>query len=90
MLAGVTDCRRSQKWAAKEDGRWDLNLGLAAIEMSRPRGSEVKKSRPCGSEVNRGPHGSEVNRENHEVLRGEEEDHAVLKWGKGPQGSEGK
>ena len=41
MLAGVTDCRRSQKWAAKEDGRWDLNLGPAAIEMSRPHGSEV-------------------------------------------------
>ena len=79
MLAGVADCRRSQKWAAKEDGRWDLNLGPAAIEMSRP----------CGSEVNRGPQGSEVNRENHEVLRGKEEDHAVLKWGKGPQGSEG-
>ena len=55
MLAGVADCRRSQKWAAKEDGRWDLNLGPAAIEMSRP----------CGSEVNR---------ENHEVLRGKEED----------------
>ena len=32
MLAGVADCRRSQKWAAKEDGRWDLNLGPAAIE----------------------------------------------------------
>ena len=32
MLAGVTDCRRNQKWAAKEDGHWDLNLGEAAIE----------------------------------------------------------
>ena len=32
MLAGVTDCRRSQKWAAKEDGLWDLNLGAAAKE----------------------------------------------------------
>ena len=40
MLAGVTDCRRSQKWAAKEDGCWDLNLGPAAIEK-RPRGSKV-------------------------------------------------
>ena len=40
MLAGVTDCR-SQKWAAKEDGRWDLNLGPAAIEKKRPRGSKV-------------------------------------------------
>ena len=41
MLAGVTDCRRSQKWAAKEDGHWDLNLGTAAIERG-PRGSEGK------------------------------------------------
>ena len=31
MLAGVADCRRSRKWAAKEDGNWDLNLGPAAI-----------------------------------------------------------
>ena len=68
-------------------GRWVL--GFKTIEESRPRGSEVKKSRPCGSEVNRGPHGSEVNRGNHEVLREKEEDHAVLKWGKGPRGSEG-
>ena len=35
MLAGVTDCRRSQKWAAKEDGRCDLNLGVAARERER-------------------------------------------------------
>ena len=40
MLAGVTDCRRSQKWAAKEDGRWDLNLGAAAIEGGGPQGFE--------------------------------------------------
>ena len=35
MLAGVTDCRRIGgvgNGAAKEDGRWDLNLGTAAIE----------------------------------------------------------
>ena len=32
MLAGVADCRRSRKWAAKEDGNWDLNLGTAVIE----------------------------------------------------------
>ena len=32
MLAGVTDYRRSRKWAAKEDRLWDLNLGAAAIE----------------------------------------------------------
>ena len=60
MLAGVTDCRRNQKWAAKEDGHWDLNPGAAAIE-----------------------------REDHVVLRGKEEGHAVLKWGKGPRSSEG-
>ena len=90
MLAGVADCRRSRKWAAKEDGNWDLNLGPAAIGKERPCGSEGKKrpcssegrSRPRGSEVNRGPHGSEVNRENHEVLRGKEKDHAVLKESK--------
>ena len=70
MLAGVTDCRRSQKWAAKEDGCWDLNLGPAAIE----------RRRPCGSEGRSRPHGSEVNRRNHEVQRGKEEgqDQAAL------------
>ena len=31
MLAGVTDCRRNQKWGAEEDWCWDLNLGVAAI-----------------------------------------------------------
>ena len=30
-----------------------------------------------------------IERENHKVLRGKEEDHAVLKWGKGPHCSEG-
>ena len=35
MLAGVADCRRSRKWAAKEDGNWDLNLGAAAIGRKR-------------------------------------------------------
>ena len=35
MLAGVADCRRSRKWAAKEDGNWDLNLGPAAIGKKR-------------------------------------------------------
>ena len=35
MLAGVADCRRSRKWAAKEDGNWDLNLGAAAIGKKR-------------------------------------------------------
>ena len=60
MLAGVADCRRSRKWAAKEDGNWDLNLGPAAIgEEERPCGSEVKE-RPCGSEGKKRPCGSEV------------------------------
>ena len=31
--------------AAKEDGRWDLNLGAAAIERGRPRGSEVNREK---------------------------------------------
>ena len=59
MLAGVADCRRSRKWAAKEDGNWDLNLGPAAIGKKRPCGSEGKK-RPCSSEVKERPCGSEV------------------------------
>ena len=48
MLAGVTGCRRSWKWGCK--GRWDLNLGAAAI-----------------------------GEEDHSVLRGKKEGHAVLK-----------
>ena len=58
MLAGVTDCRRSRKWAAKEDGTWDLNIGPAAIG----------KKRPCGSEVKKRPRGSIVVEEGHKVL----------------------
>ena len=50
MLAGVADCRRSRKWAAKEDGNWDLNLGPAAIGKKRPCGSEGKE-RPRGFKV---------------------------------------
>ena len=37
--------------AAKEDGHWDLNLGVAAIKRREPRGSEGKGRGPCGSEV---------------------------------------
>ena len=59
MLAGVADCRRSRKWAAKEDGNWDLNLGPAAIGKKRPCGSEGKK-RPCGSEGKERPRGFKV------------------------------
>ena len=80
MLAGVADCRRSRKWAAKEDGTWDLNIGPAAIG----------KKRPCGSEVKKRPRGSIVVEEGHKVL-GEKEETTRLqsKWGKGPRGSEG-
>ena len=89
MLAGVADCRRSRKWAAKEDGNWDLNLGPAAIGKKRPCGSE-EKERPCGSEVKKRPRGSIVVEEGHKVL-GEKEETTRLqsKWGKGPRGSEG-
>ena len=68
MLAGVTDCRRGQKWGCK--GRWALGF----------------KPRP-GSHRGREPRGSGVNRKDHAVLRGKEEDHTVLMKGKrGPQG----
>ena len=32
----------------------------------------------CGSHRERGPHGSEVNRENHAILKEKREDHEVL------------
>ena len=31
MLAGVTDCRRSQKWGCRGRRFWDLNPGVTAI-----------------------------------------------------------
>ena len=62
--------------AAKEDGRWDLNPGAAAIEKGGPRGSEGKGR--GSSEVNRGPCGSGVNRKDHAVLKERREDHMVL------------
>ena len=68
MLAGVTDCRRSRKWGCK--GRWALGF--------KPRRGSHRKERPRGSEVNRGPCGSGVNKEDHAVLRGKEEDHVDL------------
>ena len=82
MLAGVTDCRRSQKWAAKEDGCWDLNLGPAAIGRRDHAAPKVvgrttrfwgEKKRPCGSEGKERPRGSKSSREDHRVLGGEEE-----------------
>ena len=71
MLAGVADCRRSQKWAAKEDGHWDLNLGPAAIErrettrlqrVGRTTRLWGRKKRPCSSEGRSEPRGSEASR----------------------------
>ena len=81
MLAGVADCRRSRKWAAKEDGNWDLNLGPAAIgkkrdhvalKGERPCGSEGKE-RPCGSEVKERDHAASKSREDHKVMGEKEE-----------------
>ena len=68
MLAGVADCRRSRKWAAKEDGNWDLNLGAAAIG---------RKKRPCGSEGKR-DHVALKGRRDHVALKGRR-DHVALK-----------
>ena len=68
MLAGVADCRRSRKWAAKEDGNWDLNLGPAAIG----------KERPCGSEGKKRDHVALKGRRDHVALKGRR-DHAALK-----------
>ena len=50
MLAGVADCRRSQKWGCK--GRWALGF--------KPRPGSHRKKRPCGSEVRKRPLGSKV------------------------------
>ena len=68
MLAGVTDCRRSQKWAAKEDGCWDLNLGMAAIEERGPQGFGGERSKPRGSEVSRVDHAAPKKIGGHTVL----------------------
>ena len=77
MLAGVADCRRSRKWAAKEDGNWDLNLGPAAIGKERPCGSEGEE-RPCGSEGKKRDHVALKGRRDHAALKGRR-DHAALK-----------
>ena len=63
MLAGVADCRRSRKWAAKEDGNWDLNLGPAAIG----------KKRDHVALKGRRDHAASKSREDHKV-RGEKEE----------------
>ena len=70
MLAGVADCRRSRKWAAKEDGNWDLNLGPAAIG---------EEERPCGSEVKERPRGSKSSRKDHKVWGEKRRDHTAPK-----------
>ena len=92
MLAGVTDCRRSQKWGCK--GRWALGF--------KPRPGSHRKKRPRGSEVNGEDHKVlgekeeettrlQSSREDHKVLGEKEEttrlkskwggDHAALKEG---------
>ena len=78
MLAGVTDCRKSQKWGCK--GRWALGFKprRGSHKEGGPYGSEGKGRGPRGSEVNRGPHGSGVNRKDHGVLKENREDHVVL------------
>ena len=57
MLAGVTDCRRSQKWGCKR--RWALGFKPrpGSHRESRPRGSEGKERGPgsgSSGEVKRG------------------------------------
>ena len=59
MLAGVTDCRKSQKWGCK--GRWALGF--------KPRRGSHRRRGPHGSEgKERGPRSSEGKREDHVVL----------------------
>ena len=79
MLAGVTDCRRSQKWGCK--GRWALGF--------EPRPGSHRESRPCSSEVNRGSHGSGVNRREPRGSEGKGRGPRGSEMGQGPHGSEG-
>ena len=69
MLEGVADCRRSRKWAAKEDGNWDLNLGPAAIGKKRDHVA-LKERRDHVALKGR--------RRDHVALKGRR-DHAALK-----------
>ena len=77
ILAGVADCGRSRKWAAKEDGNWDLNLGPATIGMKRDHVALKGRERPCGSERKR-DHVALKGRRDHVALKGSR-DHAALK-----------
>ena len=80
MLAGVADCRRSQKWVCK--GRWALGF--------KPRPGSHRRKRPRGSiRVGRtkrfwGRKGETTR------LQSSGEDHKVLGEKKRPCGSEGK
>ena len=72
MLAGVADCRRSQKWGCK--GRWALGF--------KPRPGSHRKKRPRGSKVNGEDH--KVLGEKEETTRLQSKwggDHAALKEG---------
>ena len=91
MLAGVADCRRSRKWAAKEDGNWDLNLGPAAIEGRDHAASKSGEDHKVLGEKEEETTRLQSSREDHKVLGEKEEttrlkskwggDHAALKEG---------
>ena len=62
MLAGVAGCRRSRKWAAKEDGNWDLNLGPAAIGKERDHVALKGRGDHAALKERVDPRGSEASR----------------------------
>ena len=69
MLAGVTDCRRSQNWDCK--GRWALGF--------KPRPGSHRRRDHVALKRRRRPRGSKVNGEkDHAVLKEGKEDHEVL------------
>ena len=72
MLAGVADCRRSRKSAAKEDGNWDLNLAPAAIGKRRDHVA-LKGRRDHVALKGRRDHAASKSREDHKVLGEKEE-----------------
>ena len=78
MLAGVADCRRSQKWGCK--GRWALGFKPrpGSHKKKRPRGSIVvgrttrfwgRRRRPRGSKSKWGDHAALKEGVNHEALK---------------------
>ena len=61
MLAGVTDCRRSRKWAAEEDWCEDLNPGTAPLPDHRgPRGFGGEGGENHAALAEWGPRGSDT------------------------------